>query len=384
MDIQEKIQLGKYKSVDSVNVDTTIKIGLSSKNELNIEYNVQNILDITQVYENERQSTTTYRIHGEIEYLSILNGLKVDYTTLTDFFSLKDNTLENKSIFTDLKIYLVRPASEFTELIINRNYIRNYEVISSINDIDIIPAGFSKNIFNEQQYSFIVNTDINIGDLVDGLGFPITELYLYIEYQPKINGNNIPETMEKKTYDIQGNTIIEDFIPSGLSKGDIIEGDAITYNKEEFLQTNKNLQEHYLYTSYNVSLAPQKLKWKYKPFIPIKLRYFENEVQKVNTGTTAYEDLIKIPTYATPLDNDNYVWRNILDNGFFDPIDEIGVSFPFINQKHYVFENIIFNVQPDLSDNNTNLVFNKIKFNENILDSVTPNSNLNKVGDICN
>lgn len=395
MNIQDKIQLNENRNIDSVNVDTTIKIGLDVNTDLNIDYNIQNILDVTQIFDDERQATTKYRIHGEFEYFSILNGLFKDYTNLEFFFSLLPASADTKTIYTDLKIYLVKPSTGFTELIPDQRYIKNYDIIGEIDEI--IPAGFSKNIFNEQQYSFIVNFEVDIRDMVDGLGFPITELGLYVEYQPSTNGVGDPETMETTTYNITGGTIIQNFTPIPLNIGDTIVGDVIEYNKPLFQQTNflnpstnkESILEQFIITPYEDTTGSGtgtgELKWKYRPILPIRLRFFENEVRRANTGSTDYELVSNIPSYATPIDADgNYVWRNLLDNGFFDPIDEIGVSFPFINQRHYVFNNIVFKVQPDLEDVNTENVFNEILFPDNTLDSATPNSNLDNIGDICN
>lgn len=395
MDLKEKIQLGEDRFIDAVNVDTTIKIGLDSNTDLNVEYDLKNVLDVTQIFDAERQEVTKYRIYGEFEYFSILNGLFKDYTNLEFFFSLQPASADTKTIFTDLKIYLVKPSTGFTELITDERYIKNYEILTEINDFEIVQAGFAKSIFDEQQYSFIINQEIDIRNMIDGLGFPITELALYVEYQPSENGVGDPETMETKTYDAVGTTVIQNFTPIPLTIGDVIVGDVIDYEKILFQQTDFNLLEQFIYTTYEDTSEDADdgkggtgdgvLKWKYRPIIPIRLRYFENEVRRANTGSTAYEEVVDIPYYATQIDNDgNFVWRNILDNGFFDPLDNIGVAFPFINQKHYVFNNIVFNMQPDLDHFNTKITFSHILFPDNTLDSATPDSDLDKIGDICN
>ena len=392
MDVQDKIQLGEHRYVDAVNVDTTIKLALQSNNDLNIEYDIQNVLDVTQVFDDERQESKKYRIHGEFEYLSILNGLPKEYDILNHFFALIPLSADTKNIYTDLKIYLVKPSTGFTELITDERYIKNYEIIGDVTNVEIIPAAFARNIYNEEQHTYVVNIDIDIANQYDGLNFPITELSLYVVYQPQNNGDDVPETMERKTYDSTGGTIIQNFTPSAttIGVGSIIQGDVIDYEKILYQQTNFNLMEHYIYTHYTsfinkIGAVPAALKWKYRPFIPITLRYFETTVTRGNTGSTSYEVVSTIPPFATEIDNDgNFVWRNLLDNGFFDPIDEIGVSFPFINQRHYVFSNIVFKMQPDLDDFNTANVFDEILFVQNTLINSEPNSSLDNIGNICN
>ena len=396
MDVQDKIQLGEHRYVDAVNVDTTIKIPLESNSGLNIEYDIQNVLDVTQVFDAERQESKKYRIHGEFEYLSILNGLPKEYDILNHFFALIPLSADTKNINTDLKIYLVKPSTGFTELIPDERYIKNYEIIGDVTNVEIFNSGFARNIYNEQQSTYVVNIDIDIADQYDGLNFPITELSLYVIYQPQENGDGVLETMERKTYDATGGTIIENFTPSNLSVGDIIQGDVIDYEKilylqEDFIYNNEpQVMEHYIYTHYTsfvnkIGAIPAALKWKYRPFIPITLRYYQDDVVRGNTGSTSYEVVSTIPPFATEIDNDgNFVWRNLLDNGFIDPISEEGVSFPFINQKHYVFSNIVFKMQPDLTDFNTEDVFTQILFEQNELINSEPDSSLDNIGEICN
>ena len=391
MDIQDKIQLGEKRYIDAVNQDTTIKLPLESNGGLNIEYDLQNVLDVTQIFDIERQASKKYRIHGEFEYLSILNGLPVEYTLLNHFFALIPLSADTKNIYSDLEVYLVKPSTGFTELIADERYVKNYEVIANVDNVDIFNSAFARNIYNEQQYTYVVDVDIDIADEYDGLNFPITELSLYVVYQPTENGDGDPETMERKTYNATGGTIIENFTPTSLSVGDIIQGDVIDYEKLLYQQTDFNLMEHYIYTTYNtlankfVPSTSQILKWKYRPFIPITLRYLDVNITRGNTGSTSYEVANSVPPFATKIDDDgNYVWRNILDNGFFDPLEEIGVSFPFINQRHYVFSNIIFKMQPDLEHLNTENVFDEILFAQNTLINAEPDSSLDNIGEICN
>ena len=401
MDVQDKIQLGEKRYIDAVNQDTTIKIPLESNGVLNIEYDIQNTLDITQIFDVERQASKKYRIHGEFEYLSILNGLPVEYTLLNHFFALIPLSADTKNIYSDLKIYLVKPSTDFTELIADERYIKNYEVIADLDNVDIFNSAYARNIYSEQQHTYVVDIDIDITDQYDGLDFPITELSLYVVYQPQENGDGDPETMERKTYDANGDTIIENFTPSAttINVGDIIQGDVINYEKLEYLQTDyiyngePQLMEHYIYTPYKSFIGVGKfatptsgiLKWKYKPFTPITLRYLDVNITRGNTGSTSYEVANSIPPFATKIDDDgNYVWRNILDNGFFDPLENIGVNFPFINQRHYVFSNIIFKMQPDLDHLNTDVVFDEILFAQNTLINAEPDSSLDNIGEICN
>ena len=125
--------------------------------------------------------------------------------------------------------------------------------------------------------------------------------------------------------------------------------------------------------------------FKYKPFIPIRLRYFANEVNRVNTGTTSYDDLMSIPTYATKIDNNgNYVWRDILPQGYIDPLTGIGVNYPFVNGRRYLFSTIVLTVIPDMDDIDTAIAFDNMWFSNNsTIKNKKPKSDLNNIGKPC-
>lgn len=383
MDIQDKIQLGVSKHVNAVNVDTSIKVNLGSTSTLSLEYDVKNVLDITQVFDDERQNVDKYRLHGSIEYLSILNGIPKQYKLKPDFFSQQPASASTKNLLSDFNIYIVKPSTGFTELIANERYVKNYDVIGIIDNIEIVKTAYAVNIFGEQQYSFISNIDIDLTGVRDGLNFPLTEIAIYAEYKPQWNGNGSSEVIRRKTYDSNGNSIVSEFITTPLNIGDTILGNVINYNKNRFLQSDYNVQEYYVDTQYFDGTS-KILRWKYNPIIPITLRVFEDDLQIMNSGSTSIEDVSKIPDYATPIDNEgNFVWRNLLDKGFFDPITDVGTNFPFINQKHYVFKKVMIKVVPDLTHSNTASVFSEIAFAPNTKLNTVPNGSIDNIGDLC-
>lgn len=85
--------------------------------------------------------------------------------------------------------------------------------------------------------------------------------------------------------------------------------------------------------------------YKYNPFIEINLKAFSSSVEHGNP-----DDVIGIPDYAYRLNNDNnYRWRDLLTIGFVEPDTGNGFDFSFINNTHYVYNNITLDVKPDLS-----------------------------------
>ena len=69
MDINKKIQLRQFESVNSVNEDSSIKVDLNYSNKLINENNINNVLDVTNQFDRERQNLDIYRIHGQLQIL---------------------------------------------------------------------------------------------------------------------------------------------------------------------------------------------------------------------------------------------------------------------------------------------------------------------------
>lgn len=352
-----QIQLGETKNINSVNVNNFINLLLSRRSKLINEYNIRNVLSATEIYEREREEYAIYRIHGKLEYLSILNGVADNYNTLSDFF-LPQKTGNVKNIMNSFDFYLLKPSNDYVEIQNTpTNHIRKFEVIGKPTDIDIFPVGFSKNLFDEQEYSFICNKDFDMRFERDYFNFPITELFLFAQYKRRTTPpiENFMRTIWNET---TGNPSIETVTTQPTYEiGDLVYGDLIDYNKKEFEQTIISGQTHYIRTPYNSN----NLEWKYNPFIPLKLRYFYNDLNKENISGSSYEDISKIPDYATYIEDGYYVWKDILEQGILDPITDLGVDYPFVNRKRYLFINEILSIVPNLVHANTSTVFDEIK-----------------------
>lgn len=384
--LQKEYQLGQFKFSGSTNQDFSEKISLESSKDLLRENDIRTIIDVTQIFDEERQNIDTFRIYGEFEYFSILNGTPKDYTSVNDFFISYTGT-SAKNIFDDFEFYVVKPSSGFTQVpsgTFPNGYIRNFEVLSSVDSVDIYPVGFANNIFGERQYGFNFTVDFDIKNDIDGLGFPITELYLYSQYNPQTNGNGDSEAMQRYQFVAGAYT---SFTPVTLFPGDVITGDRITFDLENYQQIKEEDASYVVRTPVdNIIVDGQsvdELRWEYNPFTPIQLKVFSNEVSRVNTGNTSYNEVQRIPEYALPLNNGNFVWRDLLDKGFIDPLTAEGVNYPFVNKKHYLFDNYIIDIKPFLAHNPTNKVFKNIIFENNEVINTSPTSNLNNIGKLC-
>jgi len=145
---------------------------------------------------------------------------------------------------------------------------------------------------------------------------------------------------------------------------------------------------------------------------PITRRKFltTNSLQSVNiVRTYSYGDRIRvrtrlipnpderrmfvIPDYAKLIINDGkYVWRDILPQGYIDPITNLGVDYPFFNNRRYLFDAIVFDVPPNLSTETwdehepTQDVFSEIEYYDRATTiDLTPNSGdeLDNIGKPC-
>jgi len=266
------------------------------------------------------------------------------------------------------------------------NYVRQFEVIATPASFELYNAGFTNNVYGEQVYAFNYNTDFDVSPYLDEFGFPLTELFLYPKYQPGTNGNSPPkpETMSATTWNTDGTitkTPINNTVP--LSVGDKVYGDLVAYSKPEFFQEQSSPQTYYITTPYKDGTTQKYLEWKYNPFISLRLRYFSDDLNGANTGSTTYAQQISIPYYATDLGDGNYVWKNILPQGFIDPITNLGVDYPFINKKRYLFAPIILDISPNLNHDNTYDVFSEIEFGEPTVNNTKPKGNLDNIGKPC-
>ena len=389
-----KILLNEERNIDSVNVDSFSKINLQNKPALINEYNIRNVLSVTELFELEREENEIYRIYGKIEYMSLLNGLRNNYDEFRDFFNPLSSTLQRrgssnvitpfKNIFNSFDFYLVRPSdTEYIQNVHDSNlYFRPFKVIASTNNIELYNAGFANNVYNEQTYAFHFNIDFDVSEYRDFFGFPLTELFLFILYKPSEN-----ETIQHRRFEVNGQISYRDYVAKTLEIGDFVEsfvgnriGDYINYSKKEFKQTQIHPQEIRIMTP----IPSYHIRWKYNPFIPLRLRYFDNYVSRANLDNKSYDVTDNIPNYATNIGNNNFVWREILPQGYIDQLTGVGVNYPFVNKRRYLFDRIILDIVPDLSHGQTHDLFQSLSFdNDSTLLNTRPINDINEIGKPC-
>ena len=408
MDYKIRKQLDENKNVNSVNRDFTTKILLDRDVKELTEGDVTHYLNVSEQFNIERQNSNKYFIYGGLEFFSILNGMKSNYNMLYNTGEVKfrnffDKFLEDgdipKTIYNSFDFYLLKPLSHKSEIDNyellyesenNKFYVRKFEVIGVNSDFIINNQAFAKNIFNDEKHSYLINKDIVLENNLDWFGKPITELFILSMYKSSYTGHHeLEEEIQTQTFTLSGNTINSNFNSiTGdtitYEIGDIVYGDVVIWNKEMYNETKFLDKEIKIITNYQEietggGVNDRQLKWKYNPLHPIRIDYLANEYNIENiSGTTE----VNIPDYAIKLDNKgNYIWRDKLDKGFIDNLYNIGVDYPFVNGKHYIYSNHIIKLVPDLSDS-----FTHTKFQSIIMNGYSPidnNTDIDNYGKLC-
>jgi len=385
------IQLGQTQNVNSINVDEYFYTNLQSPSVELLPYDQTSVINASQLFDDERQASEVYRVYGTVNFMSIINGLKRNYTTVDDFFTRPRIGDEANNLTKNLPycfdVYLCRAlGNTFTgsTVLVSGNtkinsttYQLKYEILTNLTSCEIYKSGFGKNIYYDQQYSYDFNVDIDIANQYDSFGKPLTNLYLFFNYRPSVNGLSQSETVQKRTF--SGSKVSRPY--TTYVAGDVIEGDWVFYLPENFEEIVTQRQEFYV--TFYCTGAVSALQFKYNPLIPIKLRDFGDELITANISGTSETDQ-SIPNYAVKLDNDgNYLWKDLLPNGYIDPLSNRGVNYSFVNERHYVFSNIVLGLNTELNDAATAALFATIEFGPNTKQYNKPTSDLNTLGNKC-
>ena len=297
---------------------------------------------------------------------------------------------------------------------------RNGSLINK-DDYEMYKLAFSESYFNDAITQFSFNQDIDVKDLKDNLGRPITELYLTII---KTNSNNLfglvssgietpfiskLNSSEINTYlldvpvinKIHNSTTNEPFeshIPlesdvTFINGNNDFYGDLVEYNINELKETILTDVQHRFNTlnretpfqtmSYflnetiqnTIDLGPRQEGYYYKPHHLIKIREFSSYVEQGDGFT------VGIPDYAVQLDDGRYLWRDLLDIGI-NETEATPLDYPFLNGSHYMYNNYCFTVKRQDPFDVWNLYYSKFPADP-IGESITDKFNTNNSEDVC-
>lgn len=248
-------------------------------------------------------------------------------------------------------------------------------------DYEVYNLGFSENIYADPIEQFVFNEDVDISELTDNLGRPLSELYLTIIKTDSLNiftnvssGIEVPFITELNTGNI--NTHLKDIpviqkihnVNSAPSEtfnalelnvdvdnpdfyGDVIEYNLTTVEEivlsdiyYRFSTINRET------TGNNVVAGPRPEGYYYKAHNLIKIRNYSSYVEEGDINT------VGIPDYATDLGDGRYLWRALLNIGATD-LKEDYVNYPFLNNAHYMYNNYCFDIRRQDPFDNWDLYF---------------------------
>ena len=248
-------------------------------------------------------------------------------------------------------------------------YLRKFKTLIDKNgDYEMYPLAFSNTIFNDGNYQFIINQDIDLEGLKDNLDRPLSEVYVTLLktdsngiFNGLKSGLDLENLQENKPNDKLSNIRrIHDGVTSTPFKTHIplegkiyhnyntnaspheFYGDVVEYNKFSLTETvlaevlhRFNTENRENSTNSGTARGPRREGYLYKPHHLYRVREFSSYIEQGDSSTNG------IPDYSEDLGDGRFLWRDFLDVGFSDG-PNTGVNYPFTNGAHYLHENICF------------------------------------------
>ncbi len=273
-------------------------------------------------------------------------------------------------LFNDINIISSPVLSSITfkkviDGIESKYYMRKFSGITTgdLSEYDITNTSFARNINTQREVNFSFKNDLDVSTLRDNLGRPLTELYVTIIKETsdvlkdnsdfnfswtEISGGFLTEKNRIVNYNVKAhsdNAYPQVYFNDIKYSDSIFDGDIVEYNQKSLLETK--LEDVY----HRVNLQERQDNgnvegYFYKPHYLYKIRDFSTYISEGTTATT-----YNIPYYAVDevvLDSSGntintglLIWRDLLDKGYIDGGDA-GVDLPFVNGRHYIFNNIRF------------------------------------------
>lgn len=303
--------------------------------------------------------------------------------------------------------------------------------IIETDDYEVYKAGFSENFFNDSIIQVIFNEDIDVTDLTDNLGRPLSELYLtiiktssnnlftnvssgietpfsarlnnsnnisYLRNIPTIhkihNGVNLPfpsHTPLENDVKINNNNNIPN---NNDYYGDIVEYNINTLNEvvlanvqHRFNTVDRQTSHSLSYvsgrgtplnpnvTTTTITLGPRQEGYYYQPHHKLKIREFSSYIEQGDEFTEG------IPSYAVNLGDGRIIWRDLLDIGFNES-EAKPLDYPFLNNSHYLYQNNCFTLRRQDPFGVWGLYYGKFP-EDPVGDRITDKFKINSEEDVC-
>jgi len=243
-------------------------------------------------------------------------------------------------------------------------------------DYEIYPLAFANNIYNDDICQMIVNEDVDVSDLRDNLGRPLSEIYMTIvktrgndtngafngftniksgievPYMPNVQATSGTDAYKVGIPDIRrihdgvviptmSHTPLEANVTIGANA---YYGDVVEYNKFRVEEVVLAEVSHRFNTTdrigggSGVATGPRQEGYYYKAHHPYVIRNFSTYIEQGDLSTGG------IPTYAEDLGDGRWLWRDFLSIGFNEGQDD-PVNYPFLNGAHYLHKNLCFTLK---------------------------------------
>jgi len=283
----------------------------------------------------------------------------------------------------------------------SRYYVRLHKIIDTPSNAILTYSGFENNAFRtvkkfispqlspnfvsrvavkegSDSYNLSFTNNVDINGLYDNLNRPVTELYFTVVNRGRfgwfnkptggplnvglkhgwsfnvetqnsiwwenINPTNLTNvTTTPFTNSYQGRTF---YYNNEYNLDDIIHGDFCEFN--DFTQEERVVSEYYhkfSFNSDNFSIGGpvnNPLGYYYKPHYKFQIKVYSPYIEESDGAVIA-----NLPNYAYYKNaTQEFIWRDIYPFGFIDENGN-GVDYPFMNNKHYPYNNFIFRIIPE-------------------------------------
>ena len=278
---------------------------------------------------------------------------------------------------------------------ISEYYIRHHKIITTDTDTILTKNGFESNLFPDKtfyqlsgltpnktasvvkyqsasSYNVTFQRDIELRDILDNNKKPLTQLFATIQWVGYYGWHNKlqrgwdfnvgstsnwysrPNTLGTEdvstvtyTQINRGNltplTSYTFLVNLPKNSGDTYYGDFCEYNQYEQLErvisfyTHKITYNQSLFTTDTTTNQLMPKGYFYQVHHPITLKVFSDYIE-----TASNDNVNIVPNYSFFSTNQNmWMWRDLYPYGFIDDGGR-GVNYPFMNETHYPFTNIIF------------------------------------------
>lgn len=153
-----------------------------------------------------------------------------------------------------------------------------------------------------------------------------------------------------------------------LNTGDTIYGDYCEWN--DFDQKERVISDYYhkfTFNPDNFSIGPNiqnQLGYYYKPHHTLTVKQYSPYVEQSDEDNPQNFRIENFPNHAYySVRNNDFRWRDLYPYGFIDETN-VGVDYPFMNGRHYLYDNFFFKIIPE----GTNVFNTSISVNDPIID----------------